>query len=254
MSLSHIQDRMDQQDPYQSEREQLAAAFRWTARLDMHEAIANHFSLAVNEEGTQFLVNPCGMHFSRIKASDLLLVDANDPTTMEQENAPDPTAWYIHGAMHRNVPQARCILHVHSKYATALSCLKDPVLPAIDQTTARFHNRVAVDTGFDGMGFEEEGERLTTTLGNHAVLLMGNHGVMTVGPTVADAFDELYHFERGCQHYFTALQTGKELSVLSNDVAEKTAQQWENYPADMRTKHLDELMAILDEEGANFRD
>ena len=254
MSLSHMQDRMDQRDPYQEEREQLAAAFRWTARLDMHEAIANHFSLAVNEEGTKFLVNPCGIHFARVKASDLLLIDANDPTTMEQENAPDPTAWYIHGAMHRNVPQARCILHVHSKYATALSCLKEPVLPAIDQTTARFHNRVAVDTGFDGMGFEEEGERLTTVLGNHSVLLMGNHGVMTVGQTVADAFDELYHFERGCQHYFTASQSGRELSVLSDAVAEKTAQQWENYPTDMRSKHLEELMAILDEEGANFRD
>ena len=99
----------------QKERSDLAAAFRWAARLNMHEAVANHFSLAVSDDGSQFLLNPIGMHFSEICASDLILLDSNDPTTMSQPNAPDPTAWAIHGAMHRNNPQARCILHVHTK-------------------------------------------------------------------------------------------------------------------------------------------
>lgn len=254
MSLSHIQDRMESQDPYRREREELAAAFRWAARLNMHEGVANHFSLAVSDDGAKFLVNPMGKHFSRVRASDLLLVDANDPSTMEQEDAPDPTAWCIHGAMHRNVPQARCILHVHSKYATALASLKDPVLPPIDQNTMRFYNRIALDRGFDGMGFEEEGERLTTTLGNHRVLLMGNHGVMVVGDSVANAFDDLYYFERACETYFTALRAGQDLAVVSDEVAEKTARQWEDYPVDLCAAHLRELMAILDEEGSNFRE
>ena len=74
------------------ERVDLAAAFRWCVRLNYHEAVANHFSLAINEEGSQFLMNPNQMHFSRIKASDLLLIDANDPNTLEGPNAPDPTA------------------------------------------------------------------------------------------------------------------------------------------------------------------
>ena len=91
---------------YNQEREDLAAAFRWTARLNMHEAVANHFSLAVNESGSQFLLNPIGMHFSEICASDLILIDANDKETMSQPNAPDPTAWAIHSALHRNNPQA----------------------------------------------------------------------------------------------------------------------------------------------------
>ena len=108
---------------YNQEREDLAAAFRWTARLNMHEAVANHFSLAVNESGSKFLLNPIGMHFSEICASDLILIDANDTETMSQPNAPDPTAWAIHSALHRNNPQARCILHVHPKYATILSLL-----------------------------------------------------------------------------------------------------------------------------------
>ena len=67
-----------QEPTFQQERIELAAAFRWAARMDLHEAVANHFSLAVNEDGTQFLMNPNQMHFSRIRASDLLLIDAND--------------------------------------------------------------------------------------------------------------------------------------------------------------------------------
>lgn len=78
---------------YWQERIDLAAAFRWTARLNMHEAVANHFSLSVNDDGTQFLMNPNQKHFSRIRASDMLLLDANDADTMEKPGAPDPTAW-----------------------------------------------------------------------------------------------------------------------------------------------------------------
>ena len=83
-----------------NERIDLAAAFRWTARLNMHEAVANHFSLAINDSGTRFLMNPNQVHFSKIKASDLLVIDANDRSTLEGPNAPDITAWGLHGAIH----------------------------------------------------------------------------------------------------------------------------------------------------------
>ena len=79
-------------DPHCQARVDLAAAFRWTARLNMHEGVANHFSVAVSDDGTQFLVNPRGRHFSRVRASELLLVDANDPGTMDRPDAPEPTA------------------------------------------------------------------------------------------------------------------------------------------------------------------
>ena len=82
--------------PHWPQRVDLAAAFRWSARLDLHEGVANHFSLAVNEDATQFLMNPNQMHFSRIRASDLLLLDADDPATMDRPDAPDPTAWGLH--------------------------------------------------------------------------------------------------------------------------------------------------------------
>ena len=175
---------------FKQEREDLAAAFRWTARLNMHEAVANHFSLAVNESGSQFLLNPIGMHFTEITASDLILLDANDKNTMSQPNAPDPTAWAIHSALHRNTPQARCILHVHPQNATILSSLDDKEMKPIDQNTMRFYDRVSIDRDFSGMGLGKEAERLSTLLGDNPVLMMGNHGVLTAARTVASAFDE----------------------------------------------------------------
>jgi ribulose-5-phosphate 4-epimerase/fuculose-1-phosphate aldolase len=229
----------------------LAAIFRWTARENMHEGIANHFSYAVSDDGQQFLMNPYGVHFSKMKASDLLLLDAAKPAKEQGDNI-DPTAWAIHGAMHRNNPQARCIVHLHSHYATALSALKDPSLPAIDQTTCRFHNRVAIDNGFDGMGLGDEAERLSTLLGNRRTMMMGSHGLMTVAETPSLAFDLAYHYERGCRTYLTALSSGLPLAYVSDDVAEKTALQWENYDA-ADNAYLMAIRATLDEEEPEYR-
>jgi len=235
------------------ERLKMAAAFRWTERLNMHEAVANHFSLAVNDDGTQFLMNPDQMHFSRIRASDLLLLDANDPDTLDRPGAPDPTAWGLHGSVHRHCPHARCVMHVHSIHATVLACLADSTLPPIDQNTATFFNRYVVDEEFSGLAFEEEGTRCAGMLSDPKikVMIMGNHGVLILGNSVADTFNRMYYFERAAETYIRALQTGQPMRVLSDEIAEKTAQELEDYPGQAQ-KHLAELMAILDDEGSNY--
>ncbi len=235
------------------ERVDMAAAFRWTARLKYHEAVANHFSLAVNDDGSQFLMNPNQCHFARIRASDLLLLDANDPTTMDRPDAPDPTAWGVHGSIHRLCPHARCVMHVHSVHATVLASLADSSLPPIDQNTATFFNRYVIDESFGGLAFEEEGTRCAGMLTDPKVktMIMGNHGVLVIGDSVADTFNRLYYFERAAETYIRALQTGQPLRVLSDEIAEKTAQELEEYP-DQATRHLSELKAILDDEGSNY--
>ncbi len=235
------------------ERVDLAAAFRWAARLDLHEAVANHFSLSVNDDGTRFLMNPNQMHFSRIKASDLILVDANDPRTLEGPHAPDPTAWGLHGGLHRHCPHARCAMHVHSVHATVLASLQDSRLLPIDQNTASFFDRYVIDENYGGLAFEEEGERCAQLFDDpkRKVMIMGNHGVMVIGQSVADTFNRLYYFERAAETYIRALQTGRPLRVLSDEVAEKTASEVEQYP-EQDIRHLTELKAILDEEGANY--
>ena len=235
------------------ERVDMAAAFRWTARLGMHEAVANHFSLAVNEDGTQFLMNPNQRHFSRIKASDMLLLDANDPTTMDQPDAPDPTAWGLHGSIHRACPHARCVMHVHSIHATVLACLADSTLPPIDQNTATFYNRYVIDEHFAGLAFEEEGKRCAAMLSDPKIktMIMGNHGVLIIGDSVADTFNRLNYFERAAETYIRALQTGQPLRILSDEIAEKTAQELDDYPG-QSDRHLAELKAILDDEGSTY--
>ncbi len=235
------------------ERVDLAAAFRWTARLNMHEAVANHFSLAVNDDGRQFLMNPNQMHFARIRASDLLLIDANDPETLEGPNAPDPTAWGLHGALHRLCPHARCAMHVHSVHATVLASLADSRLPPIDQTCAMFFNRTVIDEQYGGLAFEEEGERCARLFDDprKKVMIMGNHGIMVIGDSVADTFNRMFYFERAAETYIRALQTGQKLRVLPDEIAEKTAAEIEAYP-EQDVRHLAELKAILDSEGSDY--
>ena len=234
-------------------RVDLAAAFRWTARLNLHEGVANHFSFAVNEDGTRFLMNPNQMHFGRIKASDLIVVDANDPTTLEGSDAPDPTAWGLHGGLHRGVPHARCAMHVHSIFATVLASLKDSRLPPIDQNCCTFYNRIVIDENYGGLAFEDEGARCAALFVDpkQKVMVMGNHGVLVIGETIAETFNRLYYFERSCETYIRALQTGQPLRVLADDIAEKTAQELEAYP-EQDVRHLAELKLILDEEGSNY--
>ena len=238
---------------YWQERIDLAAAFRWAARLNMHEAVANHFSLSVNEDGTQFLMNPNQKHFSRIKASDMLLLDANDPDTMQKPGAPDPTAWGLHGSVHRKCPHAKCVMHVHSIHATVLASLADSRLPPIDQNTAIFYERYVIDEGFGGLAFEDEGMRCAGMLQDPKikVMIMGNHGVLVLGNNVSDTFNRLYYFERAAETYIRALQTGQPLRELPHDIAAKTANEIDDYP-DQAESHFSELKAILDDEGSNY--
>ena len=249
MTVTHLHSNIDNW----SERVDLAAAFRWTARLNMHEAVANHFSLAINDAGTRFLMNPNQVHFARIKASDLIVVDANDPDTLTGPNAPDATAWGLHGGMHRHCPHARCAMHVHSIHATVLASLADSSLPPIDQNSAAFFNRYVIDDYYGGLAFEQEGKRCAKLLTDPSkkVLIMGNHGVMIIGNTVAETFNRLFYFERAAETYIRALQTGQPLRVLSDEVAEKAARELEEYPV-QSTRHLNELKAILDDEGSNY--
>ena len=240
---------------HEMERADLAAAFRWTARLNMHEAVANHFSLAVGDGTRHFLMNRDQQHFATIRASDLLLIDADDPHVMDGPDAPDPTAWGLHGSVHRHVPHARCVMHAHPVFSTVLASLADSRLPAIDQNTAIFHNRVVIDEGYGGLALEDEGRRIAAQLNDpdKKVMVMGNHGVLVIGATVAETFNRLYYFERAAETYIRALQTGMKLRVLPDDIAAKTAAEIADYPG-QDDKHLAGLRAILDAEGSDYAD
>ena len=233
-------------------RVDLAAAFRLTAMFDWHEAVANHLSLAVSGDGKTFLMNPRWRHFSKIRASELLLLNTDDASTMERPDAPDLTAWSLHGRLHAALPQARCIIHLHPPYATAIASLANPDIVPIDQNTARFYNRLAFDLDYGGMANSEaEGDRLARLMGNKQIMMLGNHGILVCAATVAEAFDLTYYLERACRNLVLAYQTGQKLHVMTPDVAEKTAQEWQA-DREQFLAHFDAMKQILDAKDASY--
>jgi ribulose-5-phosphate 4-epimerase/fuculose-1-phosphate aldolase len=233
-------------------RVDLAAAFRLAARNDWHEAVANHFSLATSADGRSFLMNPRWKHFSRIRASDLLHLNVDDTQTMTRHDAPDLTAWSLHGRLHAALPHARCILHLHPAFSTVVASLANPDILPIDQNTARFFNRVAQDLSYGGMANSDaEGDRLARLMGNKSIMMMGNHGVLVCASSVAEAYDLTYYLERACRNLVLAYQTGQALSIMSPAVAEKTAQEWEA-DRDQFHAHFSEMKAILDSEKQDY--
>ncbi len=235
-------------------RVDLAAAFRLAVEFDWHESVGNHFSASVSADGRQFLMNPRWKHFSTVRASDLQLLDADDRETMERANAPDSSAWCIHGAVHRQVPEARVLLHCHPPYATALATLKDPTLQPIDQNTARFYGLVGLDLAYGGLADNDaEGARIAAALNRHPILLMGNHGISVTAPTVAEAFEHLYFFERASRTLILAYSTGQQLNVMSEATAARTAEDWRAYDQ-AAFAHFEQLKSMLDAKDASYRE
>jgi ribulose-5-phosphate 4-epimerase/fuculose-1-phosphate aldolase len=239
----------------QQVRTDLAVAFRWAARLNLHEAVANHFSVAISDDGQKFLINPAGRHFSQMQASDLVLVDISAANNgVADELTVDPTAMNLHGQIHKLVPDATCILHTHMPYTTALACLRDFEFLMLDQNACRFYNRIAYDRDYAGMALEaSEGERVAKLLGrSRSVLFLANHGVIVVGKTVAEAFDELYYLEKASQLQVLALSTGRELELIPDETAALVCKQWLEYP-NVAEYHFAALTEILDQESCDFR-
>ena len=239
----------------QSARRDLAVAFRWAAKLEMHEATANHFSLAISDDGQEFLINPAGRHFSLVQASDLVLVDLNAKNFgIAESQLVDPTAINLHGQLHKLLPHAKCILHTHMPYATSLACLRDFEFLMLDQNACRFYQRIAYDRDYAGMALEQsEGERVARVLGkSKSVLFLANHGVIVVGNSVAEAFDELYYLEKAAQLLVLALSTGRELSIIEDEIAALVCKQWLEYPKSAE-HHFAALIEILDQQSPEYK-
>lgn len=232
-------------------RAELAAALRLAVRFNFHEGIDNHFSLAVSPEGDRFLVNPYGPHWAEVTASDLLLVDS-EGRVLEGELPLDLTAYHIHSRLHLQVPQARCVLHTHMPYATALTSVEGGRLEPINQNALRFCNNVAYYDDYNGLVLDhQEGERLCRVIGNKSVLFLANHGVIVTGGSVAEAFDTLYFLERTCRNQILAMSTGLPLKRVGDDVAEAFGAQMSN-TADAAEAHFTALRRMLDKETSDY--
>ncbi len=237
-------------------RVDLAAALRWAVRLGFHEGICNHFSAVIPGEDDRFLINPHGYHWSELRASDLVEVDA-DGSAVDGREPPEPTAFFIHYHIHRLVPDAKVVLHTHMPYATALTMLEDGRLEPTLQTSLKFYDAIAYDDLYNGLALDDsEGERIAAALTTgKRVAFLANHGVVVTGKTIAHAFDDLYYLERACQAQVIAMSTGRPMRRIPQDVARMTADQMLSSPERAQAvRHFESLKRLLDRDEPEYRD
>jgi ribulose-5-phosphate 4-epimerase/fuculose-1-phosphate aldolase len=234
-------------------RVELAAAFRMAVRLGLHEGVCNHFSVALTDDGSEFLVNPHGRHFGELRARDLLRVHV-DGRVLAGDGEAEASAFYIHGRMHLARPDARCILHTHMPYATALTSVVGGRIEPINQNALRFYNQIAYHDEYGGLALDQdEGDRLAVALGERRILFMANHGVAVAGASVAQAFDDLYYLERTCQNQVLAMSTGLPLKPVPAEEAERTFAEFQGYPHQAEL-HFAALKRLLDREEPDYAD
>lgn len=196
----------------------MAAVFRASARYGWNEQIGNHNSLMLPQsrpdDAPLFLINPRGYMFQELTASSLIVCDL-DGNVMRGKGELRKVAFHIHARIHLKNPGASCVLHVHPQYLTALSMLEEPQFSMAHGNNLFLNDRVVVDNwGGQPVHDNEEGDRIAGLLGDKTIMVMGGHGVTVVGPTVEEAFDDLYAAERTCMYQMTAQMTGQKLRQL----------------------------------------
>jgi len=206
-------------------REDLALGLRAAELHGLAEGVCNHFSTELSDGSGRFLLNPRGLLWSEVQAADIGMVDARG-TTLAGRHPVEPTAMFIHGALHRLGGKA-CVLHTHMPYATALTLTADRSLDTtLSQNAMRFHGRVAVDANYNGLALDaSEGERIATAMGGADVVFLGNHGIVVCGERMAHAYDDLYYLERACMAQVLAQSTGRPLVPVSPSIAARVRDQ-----------------------------
>jgi ribulose-5-phosphate 4-epimerase/fuculose-1-phosphate aldolase len=207
------------------QRADLALALRAAAHHGLAEGVCNHFSAELGDGSGRFLLNPRGLLWSEVGADDIVMVDA-DGAVLAGRHAVEPTAMFIHAAIHRIAHQP-VVLHTHMPAATALTLTRERALDTtLSQNAMRFHGRMAVDPAYNGVALAAaEGERLARAMVGADVLFLANHGVVVCGQRIDHAYDDLYYLERACAAQVMAMSTGSPLAPVPPEMAAFVARQ-----------------------------
>jgi ribulose-5-phosphate 4-epimerase/fuculose-1-phosphate aldolase len=178
----------------------LAACYRLMAVFGMTDLIYNHISARVPGEEGSYLINPYGMLYEEITAASLVKIDVAGNTLLQPDHGynVNVAGFYLHAPIHTARPDLHCIIHTHTRAGTAVSSLKEGLLP-LSQTAMRFHGRVGYHE-FEGPAISgAECDRVVRDLGEHDVLLLRNHGLLACGRTIPQAFNAIYWLENACR-------------------------------------------------------
>lgn len=235
-------------------RQDMAAVFRVSARLGWNEQIGNHNSIMLPktrpDDAPLFLINPRGYLFQELTASSLIVCTL-DGTVVRGSGELRKVAFFIHARVHLQNPAATCLLHVHPQYLTALSLLDNPGMALAHHNNLLLNDRIAIDNAAEAPADSHaEGDRLAAAMSDKSILIMNGHGVTVAGPTVHDAFDELYTAERTAMYQVTALSTGQRMRTLPDRARRNWHGPW-GEKLDARL-HLDAWRRILDKEEPDY--
>ena len=221
-------------------RVQLAACYRVFALLGWVEMIYNHITVrlpnSVAEDQKQFLINPFGLHYSEVTASNLLKIDLQGNKIEAPGHASpwpvNPAGFTVHAAIHAALPDAHCVMHTHTTSGMAVACLEG----GLQQTnfyTAQLHNMVAYHD-FEGITIHaDEGPRLLASMGNKPAVILRNHGLLAWGKTLPQAFAVLWTLQRACDIQlatFSMEMMGRMAIPISTEVAERCTRDALQYP------------------------
>lgn len=205
-------------------RKELAACYRLIAHYRMSDLISTHISVRLPGPDHHFLINPYGLFFEEITASNLVKIDLQGAKVENSPYPVNPAGFVIHSAIHRAREDAHCVLHTHTKAGCAVAAQKDGLLP-VNQISMEFYGRVAYHE-YEGIALNlDEQKRLVADLGDNSVMILRNHGLLSVGDSVSQAFLRMYYLEKACEIQIAA-QAGGALRFPSDEVCRRTERQF----------------------------
>ena len=239
-------------DAEREARVQLAACYRIFNHLGWVEMIFNHITLRVPGPEKLFLINPFGLHYSEITASNLLLIDIDGNPVRETRWPVNRAGFVIHSAIHSSIPEAHCVMHTHTTNGMAIACQKDGLSPT-NFYAAQLHGGVAYHD-FEGITVDEgEKSRLVASIGSKRAVILRNHGLLSWGPSVSEAYMTLWTLQRACDVQIAASSAGT-LNPIRPEVFAQTVR--ESGPGEKRT--CDDVFAamqrIVDAKDPSYRD
>ena len=239
-------------DAEREARVQLAACYRIFNHLGWVEMIFNHITLRVPGPEKLFLINPFGLHYSEITASNLLLIDIDGNPVRETRWPVNRAGFVIHSAIHSSIPEAHCVMHTHTTNGMAIACQKDGLSPT-NFYAAQLHGGVAYHD-FEGITVDEgEKSRLVASIGSKRAVILRNHGLLSWGPSVSEAYMTLWTLQRACDVQIAASSAGT-LNPIRPEVFAQTVR--ESGPGEKRT--CDDVFAamqrIVDAKDSSYRD
>lgn len=237
-----------------SVREQLAACYRMFARRAMDDLVYTHLSARVPGTRDRFLFIPFGMLFAEVTASGLMEVDADGADVANTGAAVNPAGWVVHRTVYEAVPDAQCVMHLHTIAGTAVSAQAAGLLP-VNQFAITYHGQIAYHD-YDGPGLRpEERRKLVAALGDKRMMFLRNHGTLTHGRTIAEAYTLMHYLERTCEIQVAAQAGGGALAVPPRAVIERTVATAQG-TGDPRFGEIgfEALLRVLDREDPSYRD